>query len=98
MKLLNLSMILGILPLVSCVEEKTSSEPSANKDEIKRWQERAGEELARRQLAESATITAETRAQSMEQAALATGVAAVGFLILGGAVGSKTKKDALLQS
>jgi len=96
MKKLYPILCLGVLALASC-REKSPLEPDADvhRQEIEQWQARAESEFQKRQEAESEVITASSRARTLEKAVLATGVAAVGFLLLGGAMGSKAKKDAL---
>lgn len=96
MKKLYPILCLGVLALASCKEEKSAApEADVHRQEIAQWQARAESEFQKRQKAESEIITASARARTLEKAVLATGVAAVGFLLLGGAMGSKAKKDAL---
>lgn len=96
MKKLYPIMCLGLLALASCKEEKPAApEADVHRQEIEQWQARAESEFQKRQKAESDVITASARARTLEKAVLATGVAAVGFLLLGGAMGSKAKKDVL---
>lgn len=95
----SLIICLGLLALASCKEEPTAKpEADVHRREIEEWQSRAETEFQKRQEAEAEVITASAKARSLEKAVLATGVAAIGFLILGGAMGSKAKKDALGKS
>lgn len=97
MKKLNMTLLcLGVLALASCKDEEPKTAPETNyQQELEEWQARAESEFQKRQKAEAETITASTKARSLEKAVLATGVAAVGFLFIGGALGSKAKRDVL---
>jgi hypothetical protein len=95
MKKLYPILCLGALALASCQEESTEPEADVHQREIEEWQARAEAEFQKRQETEVQLLSASARAQTMEKAVLATGVAAVGLLVLGGAMGSKARKDAV---
>jgi hypothetical protein len=97
MKKLNMTLLcLGVLALASCKDEEPKTAPETNyQQELEEWQARAESEFQKRQQAESEVITASAKARTLEKAVLATGFAAVGFLVLGGAMGSKAKRDVL---
>lgn len=88
---------LGVLALASCEEEPSSSsnEKDHHQEELQHWQSRAEEELQKRQVIESENLNNISLLETMEKAVLATGVAAVASLFLGGAMGSKAKNDVL---
>lgn len=94
-QLTQILMCLGVLALASCKEEPPAEPETNHQEELEEWQARAEDEFQKRQQAESEVITASAKARTLEKAVLATGVAAVGFLILGGAMGSKAKRDVL---
>lgn len=96
--LLKICTIIGLLSLVSCTDDETTEPNTSVKDreaELLQWQAKAEAEFEKRQIAEAAVVSTSARANSMQRAATATGIAAVAFLFLGGAMGSKAKKDAL---
>ena len=90
-------LCLGVLALASCKEDKPIPKASkeSHKEELRHWQARAENEITARHAAESEKLSSVSRAQTLEKAVLATGIAAVAFLFLGGAMGSKAKKDVL---
>jgi Flp pilus assembly protein TadB len=96
-KLIQLTLCLGLLALASCKEKNSSGDASSNQqqEELKHWQIRAEDEIQKRELAESESLTNASRAQTLEKAVIVTGVAALAFLVIGGAIGSTAKKDAL---
>ena len=93
-------LCLGVIALASCVEKEESIEPTSqsHQQKLQEWQLRAEDEIAKRQAAESDKLASVSRARTLEKAVLVTGVAAVAFLLLGGAIGSKAKKDVLNNS
>jgi hypothetical protein len=97
MKKLYPIICLGVLALASCKDEEAppKSDAQAHKEELQHWQIRAEQETAARQDAEADKLSSVSRAQTLEKAVLVTGIAAVAFLFLGGAMGSKAKKDVL---
>ncbi|MDF1713796.1 MAG: hypothetical protein P1U90_16285 [Akkermansiaceae bacterium] len=90
-------LCLGVFALASCKDDETppKSNEQAHQEELAHWQGRAEREVAARQAAESEKLSSVSRAQTLEKAVLVTGIAAVAFLFLGGAMGSKAKKDVL---
>jgi len=97
MKKLTPFLCLSVLALASCKDDETppKSDAQAHQEELKHWQTRAEREVAARQDAEADKLSSVSRAQTLEKAVLVTGIAAVAFLFLGGAMGSKAKKDVL---
>ena len=98
MKKLIPLMFLGLFALASCQDEQsteTSSHDATLEQELQHWQIRAEDEIQKRQLAESEKLTSPSRAQSLEKLVIVTGVVAVAFLVVGGAMGSKAKNDVL---
>jgi len=95
MKKLIPLMCLGLFALTSCKKE-TSVETSSNdrqlEQELQHWQIRTEDEIEKRQVAESEKLTSISRAQTLEKVVIVTGVAALAFLLLGGAMGSIAKK------
>lgn len=96
-KLIQFTLCLGLLALASCKEKNSSGNASSNQqqEELKHWQVRAEDEIQKRKVAESETVTNISRAQTLEKVVIVTGVAALAFLIIGGAMGSKAKNDVL---
>lgn len=96
-KLIQLTLCLGLLALASCREKNPSVDTSSSEqqEELEHWKIRAEDEIQKRELAESEKLTSVSRAQTLEKVVIVTGVAAFAFLIIGGAMGSKTKQDAL---
>ncbi|MDB4353735.1 hypothetical protein N9Z02_00360 [Akkermansiaceae bacterium] len=95
-KLIQLTLCLGLLALASCKEKKpATSETETQQEKLEHWQIRAEREAEARFAAESDKLSSVSRAQTLEKAVIATGVAAVIFLFIGGAMGSKAKKDVL---
>ncbi len=94
-KLIQLTLCLGLLALASCHKKDSLDDSSSNnhEEELEHWQIRAEDEIQKRELAESETLTSTSRAQTLEKVVIVTGVAAFAFLIIGGAMGSKTKND-----
>ena len=87
----------GALALASCKQEEKSAAPTtqSHQQELQQLQLRAEDEIAKRQAAESDKLASVSRARTLEKAVIVTGIAAVAFLLLGGAIGSKAKKDVL---
>jgi|GEM_PF-5501487 len=95
MKKLIPLMSLGLFALTSCQKEKseeTSSHDRQLEQELQHWQIRTEDEIEKRQVAESEKLTSISRAQTLEKVVIVTGVAALAFLLLGGAMGSIAKK------
>ena len=84
-----------MLALASCKEEDSSSvkKEKTHEEELQHWQSIAESELAARQVAESEKLSSVSRADTLENAVIATGIAAVAFLFIGGAMGSRARKD-----
>lgn len=97
MNQINSLLCLGALALASCKDQEkpTQIDVQAQQEELAHWQGRAEREVAARQAAESEKLSSVSRAQTLEKAVLVTGIAAVAFLFLGGAMGSKAKNDVL---
>ena len=89
-------LCLSVLALASCEEDKPSKPRAQSEQEkVEHWQAKAIRESAARQIAEEQKLTSVSRAETLEKAVIVTGIAAVAFLILGGAMGSKAKNDVL---
>lgn len=90
-------LCLGVLALASCKEKETipKADTQAHQEELQHWQHRAEQEVSARQAAESEKLASVSRAQTLEKAVIVTGLSAIAFLFLGGAMGSKAKQDIL---
>lgn len=90
-------LCLCVLALASCKDKEAppKSDAQAHQEELEHWQIRAEREVAARQEAEADKLSSVSRSQTLERAVIVTGIAAVAFLFVGGAMGSKAKKDVL---
>ena len=100
MKNLTVLLCLGAFALTSCEEKPeplndAKAEAKAKQEEVERLRAIAEEEAKARRAAETQRLSSASRAETLEKAVLMTGVAAVAFLFLGGAMGSKARKDVL---
>lgn len=96
-RLIQLTLVCALFAAVSCREEADEKEQTAQEkyqEELQQWQIRVEDEIEKRKLAESEKLTSISRTRTLEKVVILTGVGAFAFLLIGGAMGSKTRKDA----